>query len=331
VLNLIAIAVQALPVILLLSSRSSAWGSLRFRALLAATCLALPNCREMIAIVTSSQWILTLCVFLLLAASTPRGLAGRFFDVSILLLCGLTGPFCFFLLPVALFLAFKRPDRWRWVTASVLSALCAVQAWGLLVINPTGRAHAALGASPALFTRMLACQVYLGTLLGGNGLAASPSRGLLIFSLCLAIGGTAIIALCFVKSTMEMRLFIFLSSILLAASFISPAAYPPPGISRWELLAGVSGIRYWFFPGLAFTWSFLWGFRSRAAVPRIASALLLCVMCFGIIRDWKIPALKDMHFTEYAQRFEAAPAGTALTIPENPEGWNVRLVKHASF
>ena len=62
VLNLIAITVQALPVNLLLASRSSAWGSLRFRAFLACTYLALPNCREIIAIITSSQWILTLCV-----------------------------------------------------------------------------------------------------------------------------------------------------------------------------------------------------------------------------------------------------------------------------
>ena len=76
VLNLLAIAIQALPVTLLLSARSSVWGSLRYRALLAGVFIALPNCWEMHAIVTSSQWIMALCAFLLLAASTPKSIAG---------------------------------------------------------------------------------------------------------------------------------------------------------------------------------------------------------------------------------------------------------------
>src|SRR5208282_3246621 len=47
ILNLVAIAIEALPVNLLLSLRSSVWGSLRYRALLAFVYLALPNCWEM--------------------------------------------------------------------------------------------------------------------------------------------------------------------------------------------------------------------------------------------------------------------------------------------
>lgn len=329
VLNLIALVVQALPVNLLLSSRSSTWGSLRYRSVLAAMYLALPNCREMIAIITSSQWVLVLCVFLLLAASTPRSIAARIFDFSLVILCGLTGPFCFFLLPVSLLFAWKRPDRWRWAASGLLAALCLVQAYGLLVVNPSGRAHAILGASPALLTRILSSQIFLGALLGGNGLAVNLSTKLFIFLLCVAMGGMAIFVYCFAKSTFNMKVLLLLSSMLLVASFLSPAAYPPPGVSRWQMLASASGIRYWFFPTLAFAWSIVLCFQSRSGALRILSGVLLCVMCFGIVRDWRIPPLKDLHFAEDAMRFEAAPAGTTLTIPGNPEGWNMRLVKHA--
>ncbi|HEU5341048.1 hypothetical protein, partial [Edaphobacter sp.] len=45
--NLVAISFEALPVNLLLSSRSSAWGTLRFRIALAAIYLVLPNTGEM--------------------------------------------------------------------------------------------------------------------------------------------------------------------------------------------------------------------------------------------------------------------------------------------
>jgi hypothetical protein len=50
-------------------------------------------------------------------------------------------------------------------------------------------------------------------------------------------------------------------------------------------------------------------------------------MGVGIVRDWSHPVFQDLHFSEIASRFESAPAGTAVTIPLNPAGWNMRLVK----
>ncbi len=69
VLNLIAICAEVLPVSILLSSRSSAWGSLAFRSILAGAYLALPNSFEMHAFITDSQWLLALAAFLLLVAT----------------------------------------------------------------------------------------------------------------------------------------------------------------------------------------------------------------------------------------------------------------------
>jgi hypothetical protein len=326
-LNLIAIAAQALPVNLLLFSRSSVWGSLRFRALLAAIYLALPNCRELSAIITNSQSPLALSAFILLVASTPRGAVGRLLDILFVLLCGLSGPYCIFLLPIALFLAWKYRDRWRWAPVGALAASCLVQAWGLLIVSPAARPHYLLGTSPALFARILAGQVYLGALLGSNSLAFRPSNGLPIFLVSVAIGGTAIVAICFVKSALEMRLFLLFSFIVLAASLISPIVSPRAGVTVWEQMARTSGIHYWFFPTLAFAWSLLLCFNSRTALLKVLGGYLLFFMCIGIVRDWRHPAFQDLHFQEYARSFEAAPVGTAFTIPLNPEGWDMRLVK----
>jgi len=328
VLNLIAIAIEVLPVSILLSTRSSAWGSLRYRAAMAAIYLALPNLREICAIVTSSQWILALCVFLVLVAAPPRGVAGRTFDIALLLICGLTGPFCVFLLPIALFIAWRSREPWRWTTAGIIAALCAVQAWGLLVVDRSGRAHAPLGASPELFARILGGHVFLGLLLGGNGLASFKSSAIFLLLLCAAIGGTAILAICFSRSSIEMKLLLLLTAALLAGAFLSPAAYPPPGVTRWQLLAGASGIRYWFFPTLSFAWSLLWCLFNRHGTLKTISAVLLCILSFGLIRDWRIAPMKDMHWPENAQRFEAAPTGATMVFPENPEGWTISLTKH---
>lgn len=328
VLNLIAIVIQALPVNILLLSRSSVWGSVRYRSLLAAIYLALPNSGELTAIITNSQCLLALSAFLLVVAATSQSVGGRIFDIFFLLLSGLSGPYCIFLLPIALFLAWKRCERWRWVSVGAIAASCLVQAWGLLIVSPSARPHYSLGASPSLLARILAGQVYVATLLGSNSLAARSGPWLSVLFFGVAIGGTAIIAICFVKSALEMKLFILLSSMVLAASLISPFVPPSAKASVWELLTRASGIHYWFFPTLAFAWSLLWCFHCRVVALKAASAVLLCLMCFGIALGWRYPAFKDLHFAEYARQFGAAPVGTAVTIPENPEGWNMRLVKH---
>jgi len=96
ILNLIAIAIQALPVNLLLFSRSSAWGSLRYRALLACIYLVLPNMREIGANIANSLSLLALSGFILLVASPPKSVIGRVFDILTLLLFGLSGRYCIF-------------------------------------------------------------------------------------------------------------------------------------------------------------------------------------------------------------------------------------------
>ena len=330
VLNIAAVAVEALPVNILLSSRSSAWGGPGFRACLAVGYLALPNSREMTISVTSSQWILALCVFLVLTASPPAGSVGRIFDLAVLILCGLTGPFSVFLFPIAGFVAWRSKRRWYWVRAGALFLLALVQAWGLLAVDRGGRSPAALGATPELFIRILGGQIYFATLLGGNGLAANSSHVVFILLVLAVIAGTLLVALCFAHASTEMRLFFVLTAMLLAASLISPAAYPPQGVTRWQLLAEVPGIRYWYFPTLACIWSVLWLSRSRSEALKAASVIFLCAMCFGVVRDWKQPALRDLDFGESAKSFEAAPQGTVVVLPENPQGWNIRLVKHPS-
>ena len=282
VLNLASIGVQALPTNLLLSSRSSAWGKMPFRALLACVYLILPNSWEITANVTNSQWLLTLNAFLVLVAFRPRGVTGRFFDLCILLICGLTGPFCIFLFPIGVFLAWRRRDRWQWTKISILAVTCSVQAWGLVGGGFSSRPHFALGANPALLVRILSGHVFLGTLLGENTLAANSSQKLLIILFAVAVGGIAVVALCLPRSPEPMRLLVSLASMLLASSLIAPTAYPPAGLSVWEMLAGSGGIRYWYFPSLAFAWLLLYGIQSRAIPLRTASAVLSCIMCFGI-------------------------------------------------
>jgi hypothetical protein len=51
-------------------------------------------------------------------------------------------------------------------------------------------------------------------------------------------------------------------------------------------------------------------------------------MCFGVARDWQLPAFSDLHFPDEAKRLDATPAGVPFVMPENPQGWTLALIKH---
>jgi hypothetical protein len=226
-MNLIAICAEVLPVGILLSSRSSAWASLALRSILAGAYVALPNSFEMHAFITDSQWLLALAAFLPLVAREPRNAGERIFDLAILLLCGLSGPFCVFLTPIALFMAWQQRNRWRWGSASILVAASAIQIWALLSGGYSGRPHYTLGASAGLLVRIIGGHVFLASLLGANGLAANPSKQVFICLFCTFVGGFILMAFCWAKSPLALRLFV-----LLVARFLHCRSFPRQLIRR---------------------------------------------------------------------------------------------------
>jgi hypothetical protein len=337
VLNLIALGLQALPVSLLLSQRSLGWGSFRARLLMAGLYLALPNCGEASANITNAQCSLALIALLLLVASPPASAWRRCAEGLLLLLFGLSGPYCILLFPIAVVAAWprsgstdsnsKRSDSWRWVQLAILTVTGMVEGWSLLFLDREGRMHYALGASWAGLARILGGQIYLGALLGPNGLGVMQGFGALFALVCVAVGCSAIVGICFLRSRIEMRSLIGFSCIVLGASLVSPMILTRKGQMLWQALAGAGGEHYWFFPILAFAWSLAQCSLSRRPWLRFASAYLLCLMCIGIIHDWRHPAFKDLDFAESAKRFENASPGTVTDFAENPGGWKMQLIK----
>jgi hypothetical protein len=100
VMSILQIALLALPVNLILSSRSAGWGSLGFRALMATIYLALPDNTEISYGISGAQWPLALCAILLIVAAAPRNRTERILDSVLFLLAGLSGPSCILLLPI---------------------------------------------------------------------------------------------------------------------------------------------------------------------------------------------------------------------------------------
>jgi len=332
VLTVFQFMLLALPVNFLLSRISSAWGSLGFRAFLGVAYLAMPDCTEIAYGSNCAQWPMALGAILLVVAAVPRGTVARVLEFIYLLLAGLTGPICIAILPVAAILAWKRRERWRYVQCAILAACGVVHMCALFFLDPGGRQITKLGASPMLLMRILGGDIFLGALVGRNGLGAMTSTGGIVFLLCLAVTCFAIIIACAVKSEAPMKYFLLFTVLLLTISLTRPTVFPPKGMTVWQMMMEVSDIRYWVIPSLAFLWAMLWTVRNGAQITKAISILLLCVASIGAVFTWVHPAMTDLHFADYVRSFDAAPPGTVMVFPlnPNPDNWKMLLVKHAS-
>jgi hypothetical protein len=323
VMNLCGILLQALPVPILLSSRCSRWGTMLVRLFMAAVYLALPNAGEIHVVLTNAQWHLSLVACLLVLANPPGQWHSKLLDGGILLLCGLTGPFCLVLLPVAAVVWWKRRSRWHGFVCGLLAMTAILEGTALLSGGLQDRGQVPLGATPLLLAKMIAGQVYIGAFIGQNDFS---NRAQLPAVLLVLLIGTSILTWCVIKGGWELRLFILFSALLLGAALICPMSGGRQ--PRWEFLATSTGGRYWFFPMLATSWSLIWcATECELRACRILAVAGMVTMLWGEVREWKYPPFADKHFGTYVQKLAAAPPGTEVTIPICPEGWNIELIK----
>jgi hypothetical protein len=322
IMNCIGMGLQGLPVNLLLSRVCKGWSSLSARSAMAFVYLVLPNTTELNVSITEGQWHLALISSLLALGTPPKSKLLFLTEGLCILLCGLTGPFCIILLPIAFVTWLKRRDLWRLTAIGITAITSAIQLICLLQGAATERSTMSLGASFLLFCRMLLAQVYFGAIYGANGALHRSSTYVYSF----VILGTAVLMYCAWKAQLELKLFIAYAMMIFTASLRSPmASYDHP---QWLVMAGAWGVRYWFFPMLAFAWCLVWCATSNGVwFFRALSIACLAIFCLHIPRNWKYPQYPDLHFQTYARAFAQAPAGATVSIPICPEGWELKLRK----
>jgi hypothetical protein len=328
VLNLTALLVEALPALFLLSPRMRNLGGLALRCMLALLYLVVPKADEVHASITNAPFNLALLAFLVVIAEAPASRAGRTFDVAVLVLMGLTCPFCILLFPVALLVAAARRQRWTIVRLSVLGGGVIAQGLALLFTGHQ-RTHQHLGASFLGFCRIVAGQVVLPVLQGRNRLDQLAHSPTTVAVLAWLITALAVVLFLYAiwRGSLELRSFILFALLVLAASLAFPT--PNPTNDHWGPMQTPGGAaRYWYIPRLALMVTFLWLLRSaRPAGLRVLGGVLVCFMTFGATKHWQYGRLPDLHFAGYAQQFEQLPRGSSLKIPINPLGWSITLIK----
>jgi hypothetical protein len=327
-----ALVMQALPAAFLLSERmDTAWPSILARLLFGFIYVALPNSFEVYANLTNAQWHLAVLAFLILVSQPARSRSGIVFDSTVLMLSGLSGPFCLFLMPIAgwQWLAERAPQSlWR---LSIVALTCAVQAACLLATMAAMRSSAPLGADPVTLTRIVGLQILLGPLLGSHvtsRLSVSQPWQFDVVPILLALAGLVLSAVAIARGSPLLRKAVLFGGLV----FVATLWHPQTSLiePQWLVLTrpGASQ-RYYLLPMLAWIAVLLSLANDTNRSLRPIGLMLVVLLFVGITGDWRYPRLAPTGFAEKARTFASAPPGTRMEFGIHPPGGTpMVLVKH---
>jgi hypothetical protein len=341
IFNLVAIIIQILPVLFLISSRfSTLIPNINYRICLSFLYLALPGCYEVNANITNTQWRVALLMFMAMIAHSFQVLV-NLFDLIIILIGGLTGPFSILIMPVIVFLIFFKKIKNQKISnlfyfKFVLLICTSLTQFIVLNSNQVGQARLSKVGSNFLsfdgakkILQILTNQVFSISLFGTNitnyFINILPDFLYIILYIIILISGIIMLLYFLVKSPLELRAFL----IFAAAIPFSAIALMFHNITVFEHV-GVGG-RYWFNLVLAFSLGTIWLcykiYKTKNRIGKIVAMTIVVTMSIGIITDWQHPPFIDLKFAKYADRFMELPVGQEMIIPTNPEPWSMKLIK----
>ncbi|MGH7722914.1 MAG: hypothetical protein ACRENL_08830 [Candidatus Dormibacteria bacterium] len=329
--NLVAITIQVAPAALFMSRRFEhlaprAW----VRALIGIVYLLVPSF-ELNAIITNALWHLAILAVMVLVARPPARLMTRAFDVTVIVLTGLTGPFAALLLPVALARArvLRSARRWYLGVSTALVATLLVQAWA--VLHSHRDAAASLGASVNNLLFLISDRVVLPASFAEEAhthvYTVGQSHGTLLAGL-VAILATAVVGLALVKSAGAVRIFLLFCFAITAASLLFPLN-AGSSTDPWTVLGTTgAGDRYFLSAEVAWLVCVIWVLsRLRRPIVRWGAGLVTAA-CFasGLASQPQYPPFADLHLATYDAQLRAAAPGTVVVVPSNPsERWALEL------
>ncbi|MFQ5417374.1 MAG: hypothetical protein ACE5FL_10050 [Myxococcota bacterium] len=328
-MNLFGLVVQIAPILLLLSPRfDGVLPSARLRLLLSLFYALQPNGAEMHVTITMAGWRLALLALMVIVADAPRTRAGTVYDVCVLALSAISGPFAILLAPAAaVSWAHKRDARGLRVVA-ILAAGAGLQGVSFLFVE-SGRPSAPLEPSLSAFVRIIGGQLGIGALLGDRGYTWLQQTVRLPVSLLslLTLGVGGVFAAAIVRGPRALRVLAVYSLLILSAALISPTASRTQ--PQWDLLSLPRiAARYWFVPSICLVVSLGWIFRSqRRRVVRITVAACLASLAVGVVWNARRLPYRDLGFAARAARFERATAGSVHRFPIPPARWFMELKK----
>jgi hypothetical protein len=327
VYNVCGLLVQIAPVFYFLSSRfETVVPSFWARAALSLIYLLMPA-DELNVTITSAPYHLAILATLVVIAPEPHRWYWKVFDVSTVLLCGMSGPFVYILLPITALCYLVRRRPFTLVLLAVFALTLAAQLYAsTLSPRPPG---ANLGASLSNLLLILSDRVILAGIFAEPGhrhvYLAGQTHGTLIAGL-ICLVSLAVVLYAAMKAPWELRLFALTAVGIVAASLLSPLVSFTG--NEWLILAtSEEGGRYFFMARVAWVVMLIWAVSRLPRVWMKRTALIAGGVAFASgFTTWAYTPFVNFDWPQEARTIQTAPPGTKLTLPINPGGpWAVDI------
>jgi hypothetical protein len=304
----------------------NAWARLGFALIM----IGVPNSFEVFVKLTDTQWHMAVLTFLVTVSRPPETRAGRIFDRVVILIGGLSGPFCLMLLPVAAWQYWETRSRVALERIGLLLAASCAQALSLALTVHT-RSPAPLGAGLGVFARIVGLNILLAVFLGQQRL-----QGILISPLWqssnavpLLVTGAGLLLVAggiWVGGGLVRKAWLFAAFSFTAALIIPQVTVTGP---QWQMMTNTGwGDRYYLFPMLAFIGTLFALAGARPLALRIVGGVALAVaVLVGVAGDWIYPVMPPTDFLSRARAFAKSPPGTVMRLPMHPTGTEMWLQK----
>jgi len=295
--------------------------------------IGVPNSFETYVNMTNAQWHVAIIMLLILLLPVPARLWGRGAEFLFLAVGGVSGPFSFFLAPIAWWQAWRDRAllRARGMQAAMLTATALVQGWYVMTSAGAARHLEPLGATIGGFARIVVGQVFMAGILGAGHMARIEQSSLWrhdIVPEALLVGFGAAMLLAFITGGPAYRMLVVFAAGVLGAALISPVISNTQ--PQWDALeVPGAGSRYYLLPILAWYAGLVVLAGRRQSLVRKAARALIVTCVIGVLTDWPYGRQPETHFGEAAEFFEASPAGTKVIFREAPDPavWLFSLTK----
>jgi hypothetical protein len=329
IFNFYALSVQILPIILLLSNRYKKI-SIQSKLFSIFIYIFLFNTSETYLNVTNAQWYLAISMSLIIFSNSKK-ISNSIFDLIIVLISGLSGPFSILLL-ASIFLRKKFHFEAK---EKVLFLTAFVQLFSLFILTNGSRSSFLTQINIFKIYDVWWRQVLWGLIAGPVGYSWLIEKLKISYNFLqlFSLSGLYILLFALLRSKTKIKKAIIFSILIFLSSVIIPTVSPSMGKTALEILFDSYGLRYWLIPMLGFYLSLIWGITQKNKVVKIISCFYIFLLIgFSIkiyhnLNNFKFPAFEDYQYSRYINDFNNLPVGGQIVIPINPVGWKMKLNK----
>ncbi len=291
-----------------------------YKPLLALSIVMVPHfTNEIFMNLSNTQWILSILLFITLLKENPGREYGNLWlqacmDLVILLLCGLTGPFCILLLPLAFWKYKKDRSSFKAGVFMVMLLTSCIQIFYILKYAPLAESKYSL--NPAAYIVVIGWK-FFGNLFLGHFISYKLNPYFL-FAVGTCIIVTIIQFSSASKTGIKMATVCIGYGVVVLAAILYKCKVDP-----LILVPAGNGPRYFYIPCVMITWSLILCMKQEVKWKRtLTKSLLILILISSLSSGFHSKPLNDYAWASYSKLIGSK---NDLTIPINPKGWYIKI------